>query len=112
MRLNGFSQYTQTKLFSEPAEGQWHPGVHREEHCHHKERSDPAPLSPGRASPGVICAAPQYKADIPGVSPVEEKKMIKGLKNLSYEERMRDLGLFSLAKRKLRGDLIKVCQCL
>ena len=54
--------------------------------------------------------SPFFKKDVQCLEKVQRlaTRMIQGQRGKSYEQRLRDLGLFSLERRRLRGDLIEV----
>ena len=96
--------------------GQWYPGLHQKRGGQQAEVI--IPLYFVLVRPYVEhctqAGGPQYRKDVELLERVQRRamKMIRGLEHNLYEDRLRELSLFSLEKRRLWEGLIAAFQHL
>ena len=87
-----------------------YPGLHQKRGCQQREGDDCPPLLSSHEAHlkyRVQAFTTQDKKVVKLFKWSLDKatKMIRGLEHLCFEERLREIGLFSLEKRMLQGDL-------
>jgi len=94
-----------------------HPGVHQTQHSQAVNTSN-YPMVFSVVQPHlehcVQLRAPQFKWDVKEPECIHRRatELVERLEGMSCEEHLRILGLSSVQKRRLRGDLIALCSFL
>lgn len=93
---------------------QLYPGLHHEKCNHQVKRGDFSPLLHSPDSTCVQIWGSQHKKDVNFLQLVHRRPMkrIKVMEHLSYEESLRELGMFDLGKKKLWRDFRATFQYL
>ncbi|PKU32362.1 hypothetical protein llap_17334 [Limosa lapponica baueri] len=111
-KLKKWASGHELAMFAGSPERQLYPVPHQKKRGQQVDRSDfcPCALVRTHLDPALEFSAQERPV---GAGPEEgSEDMVRGLEHLSYEDRLRELGLFSLEKRRLQGDLIAAFQCL